>query len=62
MPAVPNRPAAAAGPGFPIKFSRTPAGYATPSPLPGAHREEVFARLANLSPEEIRRLEADGII
>ena len=57
-----GQPAAAAGPGYPIKFSRTPAGYATPAPLPGAHCEEVFGRLANLSPEDIRRRKADGII
>lgn len=57
-----GRPAAAAGPGYPIKFSRTPAGYGAPAPLPGAHCEEVFGRLANLSPEDIRRRKADGII
>lgn len=57
-----GKPAAAKGPGFPIKFSRTPAGYATPSPLPGAHCDEVFGRLANLTPEEVRRRKVDGII
>lgn len=54
--------AAAAGPGFPIKFSRTPAGYDTPSPVPGAHSEEVFARFADLTADEVRRLKGDGII
>lgn len=54
--------AAAAGPGFPIKFSRTPAGYDTPSPVPGAHSEEVFARFADLPADEVRRLKGDGII
>jgi formyl-CoA transferase len=54
--------AAARGPGFPIKFSRTPAGYDTPSPLPGAHNEEVLARFANLSEVEVRQLKNDGII
>ena len=57
-----GKPAAARGPGFPIKFSRTPAGYDTPSPLPGAHCDEVFGRLANLTPEEVRQRKADGII
>lgn len=57
-----GKPAAATGPGFPIQFSRTPAGYDTPSPLPGAHCEEVFGRLANLSPDEVRARKADGII
>ncbi len=54
--------AAASGPGFPIKFSRTPAGYDTASPVPGAHSEEVFARYADLSAEEVRQLRRDGII
>jgi crotonobetainyl-CoA:carnitine CoA-transferase CaiB-like acyl-CoA transferase len=57
-----GRDAAASGPGFPIKFSLTPGSYDTPSPLPGAHSEEVFARLANLSAADVRRLKGDGII
>jgi crotonobetainyl-CoA:carnitine CoA-transferase CaiB-like acyl-CoA transferase len=55
-------PAAAAGPGFPIKFSRTPAGYDSPAPVPGAHSEEIFARYANLSAAEVQRLRSEGII
>jgi formyl-CoA transferase len=54
--------AGARGPGFPIKFSRTPAGYDTPSPLPGSHNEDVFAHFANLSAAEVRQLRNDGII
>jgi len=54
--------AGARGPGFPIKFSRTPAGYGTPAPLPGAHTEEVLARFAHLSAAEVRQLRNDGII
>ena len=54
--------AAAAGPGFPIKFCRTPAGYDTPAPVPGAHSEEIFARLANLSPADIERLRSEGVV
>ena len=57
-----GKAAAASAPGFPIKFSRTPAGYDTPAPIPGAHSEEIFARFANLSGDEIRRLKADGVI
>jgi crotonobetainyl-CoA:carnitine CoA-transferase CaiB-like acyl-CoA transferase len=57
-----GKDAAASGPGFPIKFSLTPGSYDTPSPLPGAHSEEVFARLANLSPADVQRLKGDGII
>lgn len=55
-------PAAAAAPGFPIKFSRTPASHDRPAPLPGAHCEEVFARLAGLSAEDVRKLRAEGVI
>ena len=54
--------AAARGPGFPIQFSRTPAGYDTPSPLPGAHTGEVLARYANLSAAEVRQLKEDRVI
>ena len=54
--------AGAAGPGFPIKFSATPAGYDTPAPVPGAHSEEVFARFANLSAEDVRKLKSEGVI
>ena len=54
--------AGAAGPGFPIKFSATPAGYDTPAPIPGAHSEEIFARFANLSAEDVRRLKSEGVI
>ncbi len=54
--------AGASGPGFPIKFSATPAGYDTPSPVPGAHSEEVFARFANLSPAEVQKLRNEGVI
>jgi crotonobetainyl-CoA:carnitine CoA-transferase CaiB-like acyl-CoA transferase len=54
--------AAARGPGFPIKFSRTPAGYDMPSPLPGAHNDEVLSRFAKLSVAEVLQLRNDGII
>jgi len=52
----------ASAPGFPIKFSRTPAAYDTPAPIPGAHSEEVFARMANLSAANVQRLKSDGVI
>ncbi len=52
---------AASAPGFPIKFSRTPAEY-SPAPVPGANSEEVFARLANLSPADIERHRRKGVI
>lgn len=57
-----GKDAAASGPGYPIKFSLTPGSYDTPSPLPGAHSEEIFARLANLSAADVQRLKGSGII
>ncbi len=53
---------AAHGPGFPIKFSQTPAALDVPAPIPGAHSDEVFGRLANLSPTQIDRLRQLGIV
>jgi formyl-CoA transferase len=54
--------AAAEGPGFPIRFGATPAGYEAPAPVPGAHTEELLGRLLGLGEAEVRRLRADGII
>ncbi|MBI3372523.1 MAG: CoA transferase [Betaproteobacteria bacterium] len=54
--------AAASAPGFPIKFSRTPASYDSPAPVPGAHSEEILARFANLSAVQVQQLRSDGII
>lgn len=56
-----GKASAASGPGFPIKFSRTPAGYG-PAPVPGAHSDEIFARFANLTPEQIARHRGNGVI
>ena len=53
---------AASAPGFPIKFSRTPASYDTPAPVPGAHSEEIFQRFANLSPADVKRHRNKGVI
>mgnify|MGYP000122467483 CR=1 FL=1 len=52
----------ASGPGFPIKFSKTPAGYSSPSPLPGEHTEELLNSLANLSKEELVDLIKRGVV
>ena len=54
--------AAASAPGFPIKFSRTPASYDSPAPIPGSHTEEILIRFANLSSAEVPQLRKDGII
>lgn len=55
-------PAAAQAPGFPIKFSRTPASHDRAAPVPGADSDEVFARLAGLSAARVGELRRDGII
>lgn len=57
-----NATVSASGPGFPIKFSKTPADYDTPSPIPGEHTEALLASLANLSKEELLDLINKGVI
>jgi crotonobetainyl-CoA:carnitine CoA-transferase CaiB-like acyl-CoA transferase len=54
--------AGAEGPGFPIKFSATPAGYDTPSPVPGTHTDELLERFLGLGSADVQRLRDDGII
>jgi formyl-CoA transferase len=51
-----------AAPGFPVKFSATPASYDSPAPLPGMHTAEVLSRLVGLSTDAIERLKAGGVI
>ena len=55
-------PTEVAAPGFPLKFSRSPAGYATPAPLPGAHGGELLERLLGIDAAQYARLRADGIV
>jgi crotonobetainyl-CoA:carnitine CoA-transferase CaiB-like acyl-CoA transferase len=57
-----NSSMSASGPGFPIKFSKTPADYNTPSPIPGEHTEAILESLANLSKEELLALIKKGVI
>jgi crotonobetainyl-CoA:carnitine CoA-transferase CaiB-like acyl-CoA transferase len=52
----------ASGPGFPIKFSKTPGNYNEPAPLPGLHTEEILHQLAGLTKEELIILIERGII
>lgn len=52
----------ALGPGFPIKFSKTPADYDAPSPIPGENTEEILGSLVNLSREELIELIRKGVI
>jgi len=52
----------ASGPGFPIKFSQTPASYDLPAPIPGAHTKEILERFTQYSLSEIQELKRTGII
>ena len=52
----------AGAPGFPIKFSRTPASYDVPAPIPGSDTDAILAQRAGLSAERIRQLREDGVI
>lgn len=49
-------------PGFPVKFSRTPARYDEPAPLPGAHGDEMLKRFLGLSETEIDALRSSGVV
>ena len=57
-----NTPVNASGPGFPIKFSKTPADYDMPSPIPGGHTEDILKSLTNLTKEELLDLIKKGVI
>src|SRR5690606_9575405 len=52
---------AAAGPGFPVKFGGTPAGYDRAAPIPGEHTDEVLRRLAGLDEAGVQRLRDRGV-
>lgn len=52
----------ASGAGFPLKFGLTHAAYDVPAPRPGAHTEEVLARLASLDADQIAALRAAKVI
>lgn len=49
-------------PGFPIHFSKTPAGVTSAAPELGQHTEEVLNEIAGYSWEEINKLRDEGII
>lgn len=53
---------AAEAPGFPLKFSRTPASYDAPAPVPGSHNAEVLGRYAGIQPAELAGLRERGIV
>ncbi len=49
-------------PGYPYKFSETPAQARRPPPLLGEHTDEVLSELLEYSPEEVQELHEQGAI
>ncbi len=49
-------------PGFPIKFSETPASEDLPAPFLGQHNAEVLIKRLGYTAEQIEALEAQGIL
>jgi crotonobetainyl-CoA:carnitine CoA-transferase CaiB-like acyl-CoA transferase len=49
-------------PGFPYKFSETPAQVRLPPPLLGQHTDEVMTELLDYSPQEIGSLREKGVV
>ncbi len=49
-------------PGFPLKFSESAAGFATPAPVPGGDTQAVLSRLAGVDAERLAQLRASGVI
>jgi len=49
-------------PAPPPRFSETPTRVDRPAPRLGEHTAEVLVRLAGLSPEEVERLAAEGVV
>ena len=48
--------------GMPFRLSATPATVRSPGPIYGADNDDVFHGLLGLALEEVRRLQADGVI
>ncbi|MBI4609337.1 MAG: CoA transferase [Candidatus Rokubacteria bacterium] len=48
--------------GVPIRLWDTPGAATVPPPLLGQHTEEILTRLLKLSPAQIARLRADGVV
>ena len=49
-------------PGYPYKFSETPAEAHRPPPLLGEHNEEILVELLDFSPEAVQELREQGTI
>jgi crotonobetainyl-CoA:carnitine CoA-transferase CaiB-like acyl-CoA transferase len=49
-------------PGFPYKFSETPAQVRRPPPLLGQHTEEVLVEILGFSPQKVNALREAGVV
>ncbi|GBD11508.1 Succinyl-CoA--L-malate CoA-transferase beta subunit [bacterium HR23] len=49
-------------PGVTPRLSATPGSVRTPAPALGQHNREVYCNLLGLSPQEVERLQAEGVI
>ncbi len=49
-------------PGAPYRHDRTPWALRWPAPAPGEHNDAIYRGELGLSPEQIRRLEAHGVV
>ena len=49
-------------PGFPLRFSAFPEEVQLPAPTLGQHNAEVLCDYLGYSPQQIERLEAEGIL
>jgi crotonobetainyl-CoA:carnitine CoA-transferase CaiB-like acyl-CoA transferase len=45
-----------------MRFSATPVEHGVPPPVLGEHTEEVLREMLGLSPAEIAKLRADGVL
>ena len=48
--------------GVPVRLSETPGAVGSPPPMLGEHTREVLEGLVGLSPEEVARLEGEGVV
>jgi len=48
--------------GFPYKLGKTPGEIDRPSPLVGEHNELILGKCLGISPDQVRRLKADGVL
>jgi formyl-CoA transferase len=48
--------------GFPLKFSRSPAGHHTPAPTPGADTADVLGTRLGLDEQQLTGLRRDGVV